>query len=147
MSAEAPKDPVTRAVTLLAARERTRHELARALSSRGYAEAEVEAALERVAALGYLDDTRVASQRAQRMLSEGRSRADAVRRLLGQGVDSSLAEEVIRREAEACGQTDEASARALLLSRRLLGPKAARFLASRGFDEALIRRLVGLADE
>jgi SOS response regulatory protein OraA/RecX len=138
---------VTKAVALLAVRERTREELSGALLSRGYEPAEVNAALERVKALGYLDDARVASARAGRLLSQGNSRAEVTRKLLVQGVEEALATATVQREAEASGQNDEAVARALLSARRLTGPRAARFLARRGFDEELIGRLVDLGDE
>lgn len=136
-----------KAVALLAVRERSRAELTRALSSSGFAQADLEAALARVVALGYLDDGRVAAQRAARLLGEGKSRAEVERRLSGQGLEPALAKEAVRCQAEASGQSDEATARALLTTRHLEGPKAARFLARRGFDEALIRRLVDLDDE
>lgn len=138
---------MTKAVALLAVRERTREELSGALLSRGYEPAEVNAALERVKALGYLDDARVASARAGRLLSQGNSRAEVTRKLLVQGVEEALATATVQREAEASGQNDEAVARALLSARRLTGPRAARFLARRGFDEELIGRLVDLGDE
>lgn len=134
-------------MALLAVRERTREELSGALLSRGYEPAEVNAALERVKALGYLDDARVASGRAGRLLSQGNSRAEVTRKLLVQGVEEALATATVQREAEASGQNDEAVARALLSARRLTGPRAARFLARRGFDEELIGRLVDLGDE
>lgn len=140
-------DAVTKAVALLAARERTHQELSGALLSRGYAPAEVDAALERVRALGYLDDARVATERAGRLLSQGNSRAEVTRKLLAQGVEEGLATATVQREAEASGHRDEAAARALLSARRLAGPRAARFLARRGFDEDLIDRLVGFGDE
>ena len=136
-----------KAVALLALRERSRAELTRALSSRGFAQADVETALARVVALGYLDDGRVAAARAARLLGEGKSRGEIERRLSGQGIEPTLAQKAVRSQAEASGQSDEATARALLTARHLGGPKAARFLARRGFDEALIRRLVGLDDE
>jgi regulatory protein len=138
-------DAVDKAVALLAMRERTRHELAQALHARGYSPAELETAVDRVAALGYLDDRRVAARRAEQLLAGGYGRAVVLRKLLGQGVDALVADEVLRRAIDA-GHDEEKAARALLVSRRLSGPRGARFLARRGFDEALIRRLLDLGD-
>jgi regulatory protein len=141
------QDATAKVVTLLASRERTRLELTRALRSKGYSEAECEAAIARVVELGYLDDGRVAAQRAAHLLSAGKSRSEVVRRLSAQGIEPPLAIDAVRRQAEASGQDDEAVARALVSARHLEGPKAARFLAGRGFDETLIRRLLGLDDD
>jgi hypothetical protein len=49
--------------------------------------------------------------------------------------------------AEEVGQDDETAARALLEKRRLRGPKAARLLLARGFEETLVRRLTGLEED
>ncbi len=136
-----------KAVELLAGREKTAVQLAQALTRRGYDETEIAHALEHVRRLGYLDDARVAANRARAGLGQKRSRAEVARRLEAQGVDAALASTAVRDAALEAGQTDEASARALLGSRTLSGPKAARLLASLGFDEALIRKLVDLGDE
>lgn len=143
----APRDAFAHAVTLLASRERTREGLRAALLAKGHDEAEVEAALTRAAQLGYLDDAKVAQARARRDLARGRSRADVARRLATHGVDETVAAAATRAAAEEVGHDDEASARALLAKRRLTGVKAARLLAARGFDEALVRRLTGVGDD
>jgi regulatory protein len=137
-------DAVAQAVALLAGRERTRAELVRALAARGRSEAEIALAVERVASLGYLDDQRVAAARAERLLSSGWGRAEVRRRLVSQGIAEGVAGQAVAEAAEALGQLDEASARALIAAKHLEGLRAARFLARRGFDEGLIRRLVGL---
>jgi SOS response regulatory protein OraA/RecX len=140
-------DVLQKAVELLRAREKTAQQLAQALAQRGYDEAEVERALAHVRRLGYLDDRRVAASRARQGLTERRSRAEVVRRLTSQGVDPSVAVTAVEVAAAEAGQTDEAAARALLATRKAEGAKAARLLASRGFDEALIAKLVDLEDE
>jgi hypothetical protein len=53
----------------------------------------------------------------------------------------------VAEQAEAQGHDEAQVAEALLLKRRLTGVKGARFLLSRGFDEGLVRRLVGLDDD
>jgi regulatory protein len=140
-------DAYQRAVSLLGRRERTAAALRAALLSKGHPEEEVDAALERVRELGYLDDARVAQARARRELPEGRSRADVARRLVAHGVGADVAEQAAEDAAHELGHDDEAAARALIARRRLTGVKAARLLASRGFDEALIRRVTGLEEE
>lgn len=139
-------DAFTHAVSLLAKRERTREGLRAALLTKGHAEADVEAALARAAELGYLDDAKVAQAQARRELGAGRSRAEVARRLATHGVEEGVAATATSAAAEELGHDDEAAARELLRKRRLSGVKAARFLASRGFDEALVRRLTGVED-
>lgn len=143
----APRDAFDHAVSLLAKRERTREGLRAALLQKGHDESEVEAALTRVQQLGYLDDEKVAQARARRELAQGRSRADVTRRLAAHGVTEELATTATRAAAEEVGHDDEAAARALLAKRRLTGVKAARLLAARGFDEALVRRLTGVGED
>lgn len=145
--ARPPPTAYERAVALLARRERTRAALRAALLARGHPEAEVDEALGRVQALGYLDDARVALARAKRELAAGRGRADVARRLSAQGVDEALAARATRDAGVEQGHDDEAAARALLKKRGLSGPKAARLLASRGFDEALVRRVTGVEED
>jgi regulatory protein len=142
----APVDAVTRAVGLLSARERSRAQLEAALRQRGYPDDEVAAAVARVAELGYLDDARVAAERARQGLTEGRSRQGVIARLVAQGVDERVAALAVQAGAEALGHDDEAAARALVEKRRVTGAKAARLLAARGFDEDLIARVVDQRD-
>jgi SOS response regulatory protein OraA/RecX len=136
-----------KAVELLRAREKTAQQLAQALQTRGYDEPEVARALEHVRRLGYLDDARVAASRARQGLEDRRSRGEVARRLEAQGIDPAVAREAVAVAAAEAGQSDEGSARALLAARKVTGAKAARLLASRGFDEALIRKLVDLGDD
>lgn len=142
--ARRPTDAFTHGVSLLGQRERSRAKLRALLLSRGYAEADVDAALGRLVKLGYADDARVARFEAGRALEAGRARADAVRRLSAAGLEEALARRAVAEVYDAAGQDEEASARALLARRKLTGAKAARLLLARGFDEALARRLAGL---
>jgi regulatory protein len=87
-----------RAVRLLAGRPHFRAELSAKLAQRGYPPAEIEAALDRLTAEGYLDDVRAArdfvAHRAERK-AEGRLRlkAELVRRgASGEAVAAALAE-------------------------------------------------------
>jgi regulatory protein len=141
------------AVKLLAARARTKHELSQALIRRGHSAAARERALARVAELGYLDDAAYAKARAARLLSEGRYGAAAVvQRLIARGVPAAQAKRAVAESAVEAPPPREV-AKALLERRGLTGrtldgkayAKAARLLASRGFDEGLLEELLGEA--
>lgn len=133
-------DALPYAMKLLEARERTRAGLERALTNKGYSEVEIEAALTRLGELKYLDDSRAARVMAAKDLEQGWS-SDAVKhRLEGKGVTEAVAAQAI----EGANAHDEARARALVSRRKLTGAKAARFLAGKGYDEDLIRRVVPL---
>lgn len=140
-------DALTQATRLLAATDKTRAQLLAALASRGYDEAESTHAADRAQALGYLDDGRVAQRLAQRGLEEGWAGAALVARLTGKGLDEAVARRAVQVAAESLRWDQRAAAEKLLAARRLSGAKAARFLASRGFDEDLVSRLSGLPDE
>ncbi|MCU0696796.1 MAG: recombination regulator RecX [Myxococcaceae bacterium] len=129
---------------LLAAREKTRAQLEQALLRKGYAHDEVLDVIARLATLGLLSDRRAAELHARKGFEAKQSTAAVTRKLTAIGVAEDEVEEVVVRVQDDVGHDDEAAARALLEKRRLSGVKAARFLASRGFDEALVRRLVRL---
>ncbi|WP_328707184.1 regulatory protein RecX [Citreicoccus inhibens] len=100
---------------LLSVRARSRHELLLALERKGYAEPVREAVLERLLALGYVDDERFARERAASLLGRGKFGPRAVlQRLQAHG----LAPEVARRAVgDARGEVAfdaEATARQVL---------------------------------
>ncbi|MBL8918719.1 MAG: RecX family transcriptional regulator [Myxococcaceae bacterium] len=127
---------------LLGARERTEAQLRAALVRKGFGADEIDQAVARLKALGFLDDRRAAEAHARTAFAAKQSRAAVTRKLGALGVAEAEARAAVTRIASEVGQDDELAARALLARRRLTGVKAARFLAGRGFDEALIRRLV-----
>ncbi|MBX7096939.1 MAG: RecX family transcriptional regulator [Myxococcaceae bacterium] len=135
---------VEQAVALLAGRPKSRAALAAALSQRGYPEAEVDAALEQVSRWGYLDDARVALARAMKELPEGRARQQVAQRLEAVGIAPEVARRAVDHAAAELGLTEEAAARLALSKKRKTGLEAARYLASRGFDEDLAARLAGV---
>lgn len=142
-----PRTTFEHGVELLASRERSAQALTSALVRAGHAADDVEAALLRLQALGYLDDRRVARARAGEALA-GRAKAGAVAKLVAQGLDEAVAFEAVDAKSVDEGSSDEDRARAYLVKRGLDGARAARALAARGFDEELIRRLVpGLSVE
>jgi SOS response regulatory protein OraA/RecX len=132
---------------LLAGREKTTAQVRAALERKGFSAGEIDEAIERLRGLSFLDDRRAAESLARTALTAHQSRSAVARKLEGLGVDESVVERAVIEAAGEVGHDDERAARALLSKRRLTGLKAARFLAGRGFDEALIRRVVGLAED
>ena len=127
---------------LLAARERTEAQVRAAFERKGYPADELEAAIARLKALRFLDDRRAAEAHARLAFAAKQSVAAVSRKLSSLGVSTAEGQAAVDRVREEVGHQDEGAARALLSKRRLTGVKAARFLAGRGFEEALIRKLV-----
>ena len=136
-------DALTQVTRLLASTDKTRAQLADALVRRGYEAQEIEHALERATALGYLDDTRVARRRAQAFLRAGWSGEALLARLVHAGLDEQTARVAVQAEIAESGWTAPSAAQALVKARKLSGAKGARFLASRGFEEELVERVIG----
>jgi SOS response regulatory protein OraA/RecX len=132
---------------LLAATDKTRAQLAEALLRRGYETAEVEDALQRAEVLGYLDDRRVARRKAQAELRVGWAGEALVGRLTRAGVEEAVAKIAVQEAITEAGWQALPVARDLVSRRKLSGAKAARFLASRGFEEDVVERVVGLPGE
>jgi len=127
---------------LLAARERTEAQLRGAFERKGYPADEIDAAIARLKALKFVDDRRAAEAHARVAFASRHSVAAVSRKLSSLGVSTAEGHAAVERVREEVGHEDERAARDLLAKRRLTGVKAARFLAGRGFDEALIRTLV-----
>jgi regulatory protein len=128
-----------RALALLARAAHTRRALARKLRARGFGDAAVRAAVERMAELGYLDDRAFARAWARdRVAARAEGWKAVYRGLLARGVPRRIADEAAR---EACD--DEAE---LGMARRVaadLSPRAAAGrLASRGFRARTIARVL-----
>jgi regulatory protein len=132
---------------LLAAREKTRAQLEQALVRKGYPLDEVHEVIARLSSAGLLSDRRAAELHARKGFEARQSTSAVARKLSALGVDEAEAEEVVGRVQADVGHDDESAALALIQQRKLTGGKAARFLAARGFDEALIRQVVDIDDE
>ena len=129
-----------RALRLLGQRRHFRADLRRKLLARGYAAEEVEEALGRCAAAGYLDDAATASafvaeRQERRGLGRVRIAAELRRRgAAGEAVDAAL--------AEVDSESDLARAReAAARWRRTRGAPPADPAARRAADAALARHL------
>ena len=139
-----PPSALEIATKLLAGRDKTRAQLVQALEKKGFGAEDIEATCARLRSLGYLDDARVAARRARDDLIDGWAPDAIVHRLQAVGLDEAVARAAADAIAAELDWSAAASAQALLDRRRLTGAKAARFLASRGFDEDTIAALVEL---
>jgi SOS response regulatory protein OraA/RecX len=124
------------AVRALGAHDRTAAELDERLERRGIPAAEREEALERLGRLGYLDDERVARTRAEQLAARGSGDALIRDDLERRGVDAERIESALAQ----LGPERERAAR--IVEARGIGPRTARYLASRGFGGETIAALV-----
>lgn len=145
-------DALAYALRLLRVRGRTRQELDLALGRRAFSEDVRARVLARLQELGYLDDARLAQARAASLLERGRLAPAAIRQRLRQsGVEEAEARKAVESAAVEAGFEAKASARRMLEARRLIPgsldvrahARAARLLASRGFDEDTIAEVLG----
>ena len=139
-------DALTQITRLLAATDKTRAQLVAALERRGHSQAEVETAVDRAQALGYLDDNRVAHRKARAELQAGWAGEALLGRLLASGLEESTARAAVKEAIAESGWDALKAARALVASRQIEGAKAARFLAGRGYEEDLVERVIGTGE-
>lgn len=128
-----------RAVRLLAARPHFRAELEAKLAQRRYPEEEIAAALDRLAAEGYLDDLRtacdfVAHRLEQKMEGRLRLKAELVRRGAPEEAVAAALAEVPEDDLEAAREAAEKWAR----GHRPDPAALARHLARKGFSRRAI---------
>ena len=122
-------------------RDLSRRRLEERLERRGTRPDAREDALAALEQTGLVDDRRVASLRAQALAERGYGDAAIRFALAGEG----LAAEIV---AEALAGLEPEAERALRqVERRGRGPKTMRWLAARGFDEAVLEAADGFADE
>ena len=139
------------ALRALARRAHARRDLRRRLVKRQHPPAAVEAALDRLALRGLIDDRRFAEQYAALRATRGKGPARLLRDLQAQGVERRTAEHAVRRALEEEGIDPRVEARAVAAkrARQLAGlPVAVRkrrllaFLVRRGYGGAQLRELV-----
>jgi regulatory protein len=140
------------ALRLLSIRSRSRRELRMALSRKGFAEAQQELVLSRLAELGYVDDLRFARDRAGALLRNGKLGPGAIiQRLCAHGLSEEQAKQALAQAQGESGVPPVETARRLLEKRSLAGrplspteqAKAARLLRARGFADSTIEELLG----
>ena len=135
------------ALRLLGRRDRSEAELRQRLARDGIADGDAQAVVDRLKALGYLDDRRFARQFCEAAIRDGRMFGWRLRRELGlRGIDGELADEAL---AVAAAGRDEGDAIRAILTRRFAGFEPARatdrekqrvfaYLRRRGFMPAAI---------
>ena len=147
---EVKQEAFDAALRLVGQRRQSERELRQKLGRKEFGEAVVEAVLEDLKRLGYLDDAKYAEVRASdsvRIKKHGPGRAKS--ELMGKGIDASTAEKAV---AEAYEEVDEvAMATELAMKKKpslmRLEPDAAKrrligFLQRRGFDFDTVRQAV-----
>ena len=139
------------ALRALARRAHARLDLRRRLVKRQHPPAAVEAALDRLALRGLLDDRQFAEQYAALRATRGKGPARLLRDLQAQGVERRTAEHAVRRALEEEGIDPGVEARAVAAkrARQLAGlPVPVRkrrllaFLVRRGYGGPQLRELV-----
>ncbi len=139
------------ALRALARRAHARLDLERRLVKKQHPRAAVEAALERLAGRGLLDDRRFAEQYAAVRATRGKGPARLLRDLLAQGVERGTAEQAVSRALEEEGIDPGLEARAVAAkrARHLAGlPAPVRrrrllaFLLRRGYGGLQVKELV-----
>jgi len=143
------------ALRALARRAHARFDLRRRLLQKQHPPAAVDGALDRLGAVGLLNDAQFARDFAAAKARRGRGPARLVRDLQSQGVDRRIAEDAVRTSLAAEGVDPEQAVQALAekRARQLAGlPAPVRkrrlvaFLVRRGFGGAEVRAVVeGLA--
>ena len=150
-SEPAEQDPVEVGLRLLGRREHSRAELSAKLAARGFEAADVERALDRLQAMGALDESRFAEQFINMRLRQGYGPARIRSELSQRGVDAG-AFDVQLAAAEEANDDAHWAARAEETRRRRFGAgvpneyaeraRQARFLERRGFSAAHIARVL-----
>ncbi len=130
-------DPFAAVVRTLARRDLTAAEIDQHLARADFPDDERADATARARDAGYIDDERVARERARRLVERGWSNAGIRLELERRGVESATVESTI----EELGDEHE---RAAKLVRKIgTGPRAARSLVRRGFTLELVQQVLG----
>jgi regulatory protein len=122
------------ATRALARREYSVRGLRERLARAGVEPADAEEALAALEHAGLLSDVRFADQRAASLAERGQGDGAIRFDLERQGVDPELVEAVV------AGLEPELERAGKIVARRGRGPKTARLLSSRGFDEEIARQ-------
>ena len=132
-------EALARATRALTVRERSRSSLEQRLTAAGVAVASRREALDTLERAGLVDDGRFAAGRAAALAERGRGDAAIRYDLERQGVgDETVA-------AALAGLEPERARAWRFVERRGGGPKTARWLASRGFEQETIDEVAGEA--
>ena len=135
-----------RALRLLAAHDRSTHEINARLDAAGVAPEIIATTIRRLKELNYLDDERLARTVAEAVARRGHGSERVRTGLAAKGVAEPLVDAAI-----AAAFADESALARHVLARRFPTPpqsareraKAARFLLQRGFPEAVVLAILG----
>jgi regulatory protein len=135
-----------RAVRLLAAHDRSTHEIRTRLAAAGAEPEVIAATVRRLQERHYLDDERFARATAEAAARRGHGSERVRAALAAKGVGEALVDRAV-----AAAFADEAALAQAALARRFPTPprdareraKAARFLLQRGFPEAVVLAILG----
>jgi len=129
--------PLELATAALARRDLSAAELRGALERRGVEAEDAAAAVARLEAAGYVDDSRYAAARAEALAARGYGDEGILRDLRRHGVDAAAA-------AAAIGMLEPEPDRAARLAGRFgRSPRTARRLAAKGFAPDVIESAFG----
>ena len=149
MASSQRQDPWQQAVRWLTAGDRSAHELRARLAAPGPPPAARAPPKHRQRGAGYIDDARVAAVAVAAAARRGQGSEKVRAQLLARGIDAASVEDAI----EASFDDEINLARDALHKRQHTAPstpseraKAARFLAQRGFPEAIVLALLGAAE-
>lgn len=130
-------------LTLLARRPHFRAELRRKLLTRGFEEDEVDAALARLAELGYLDDAALAAREAERLRERrGLGRAGIAAELARKGVERAEVEGALAGDLDAELEAARTAAGRFLATRAPDAAALARHLDRKGYARHVIFRVL-----
>jgi SOS response regulatory protein OraA/RecX len=134
-------DALARAARALRPRDRSRQALEHRLATAGVPSAAREDALDTLERIGFVDDARVATTRAQSLAERGFGDAAIRHDLEGEGLAVELVEQAL---AEVGPEPERARA---LVARRGADLKTARWLAGKGFETSSIEDALGGLEE
>jgi regulatory protein len=133
------EEPIDLAARSLQHRDRSRADVAARLERAGVAAEDLQATLETLERVGWVDDSRFASMRAAALAARGHGDAAIQADLAGSGVD---AEQI----AEALGALEPESERAkAIVAERGAGAPTFRLLARKGFGDDTIESVIAAA--
>lgn len=139
-----------KAVNLLSSRDRSKYEIIKALSEKGFDGAVTDMVIKRLTELGYIDDQRFAGRITQSLLGKGYGRYQIKQRMSAKGIEDNAYENAI---SLACSYEEEFKS-ALSAATKKMGSlgsetdiirikaKLSRFLVGRGFSYDISRDVV-----
>lgn len=129
-------DAVEQALRALRHRERTAVQVDAHLAERGFDEQEREAAVERLARTGLVDDRRFAESRAAALARKGAGDAFVRHDLDAAGVDREIVEDAL------ATLDDQATRARQVVERRGASARTVRYLVAKGFPADVARTVV-----